>query len=188
MQLDNAIKTRKSVRRFLDKKPDWRKIIKAIDLARFAPRAGNIFPHKFILIKDRKKIKELEYACQQSFVGSVYYIVAVVSDDSKLKRSFGERGERYARQQAGAVIENFLLALNEQGLATCWVGHFYDDEVRRILEIPDDCIVEALFPIGKETKIKTAERMKPELENIIYFDFWKNKYMEPKTRINIESA
>ena len=39
MQLKDEIQKRKSVREFSSKKPDWRKIIHAIDYARFAPMA-----------------------------------------------------------------------------------------------------------------------------------------------------
>lgn len=191
MQLANAIKTRKSVRRFLDKKPDWRKIIRAIDMARFAPAAGNQFASKFILIKDKNKINELAEAAQQGFIRQAHFVVAVVSDDSKLKRSYDKRGEKYTRQQAGAAIENFLLALNDLGLATCWVGAFVDSQVKRILEIPAELTVEAIFPIGKETKailVPHKQKTKPDLENILYFDKWKNKYMKPLAMVRTKNA
>ena len=48
MDLDKAIKSRKSVRHFADKKPNWRDIIECIDAARFAPMAGNLFPLKYM--------------------------------------------------------------------------------------------------------------------------------------------
>jgi len=188
MQLKDAIKQRKSVRRFLDKKPDWRKIIRVIDAVRFAPMAGNLFSLKIILVKDEEKIKKLAEASQQSFVSQAKYVVVFVSNDERVKRSYGERGEKYARQQAGAAIENFLLALHEQGLATCWVGAFADEQVRRVLAIPDEMTVEAIFPVGFETKIKTPQKPKKDLEDILYFDEFKNKYMKPKTRTSLVAS
>ena len=187
MDIDRAIKTRKSIRKFFDKKPNWRKVIRAIDLARFAPAAGNQRVLKFIFVRDEGKIEKLADACQQKFVDAPYIVVAV-SEDTKLKKSYEERGEKYGRQQAGAAIENFLLGLNKEGLATCWVGHFDDVQVKRVLDIPDDAVVEALFPIGKETKSMSQriERKKPELENMLYFDKWKNKLMEPETVVSKE--
>ena len=186
MQLKDAIKKRKSVKKFFSGKVNWRDILKAIDAARYAPCAGNQFCCRFILVKDKEKIKKLSEACQQDFVADADYVVVVASDDSRLKVSFSERGEKYARQQAGAAIENFLLALTELGLVTCWTGHFDDNGIKQILSMPDEIVVEALFPIGKETKIKTTEKIKTELEDIIYFDKWKNKYMEPKSRVSME--
>ena len=185
MQLEKAIKTRKSVRRFGSGKPDWRKIIRAIDAGRFAPMAGNLFSLKFILVKDGEKIKELEEASQQDFISGAPYVLVVVSDDAKVKRSYDSRGLRYARQQAGAAIENILLALNSLGLVTCWVGAFVDAQVKRTLEIPAGFKVEALFPIGKGTKVQTKDKDKPELENVLFFDKWDNKHFEPRTRVSM---
>lgn len=183
------IKKRKSVRRYMDKKPDWRKIIRAIDAARFAPSAGGQFALKFILVSDEKKISELAKASQQNYVGTAKAVVVAVSDDSKLVRSYGDRGVRYASSQAGAAIQNFLLVLTEQGLVTSWVGHFYDNQVKSALSIPDDMTVEAIFPIGKETKVKGSERRaKPDLDNVLYFDKWKNKTMTPKGKISVEGV
>ncbi len=187
MQLKDAIKKRKSVRRFLDKKPDWRKILQAIDMARFAPLAGSQTSWKFILIDDKDKIDEIAEASQQDFVGKVSYIVAVVSDDTKLVRSYDEAGIKFGRQQAGAAIQNFLLALTELGLSTCWVGWFSEAQIKRVLRVPESCVVEAIFPVGLETKIKTPEKNRYDLDDVVYFNKWGNPRMEGKTRVSIES-
>jgi nitroreductase len=184
MQLKDAIESRKSVKRFHHKKPNWRKIIRAIDAARFAPSAGNKFVTRFILVSDEKKLAELAAASQQSFVGEAKYIVVVVSDEANLVRSYGEDGVRYSAQQAGAAIENFLLALTEQKLATTWIGHFYKEQVRRTLEIPEGLHIEAMFPIGVDTKIKTTSRGKMKLDQVIYFDKWKEKKMVGMTKVS----
>jgi len=42
MELDKAIKSRRSIRRYSAQKPDWRDIIECIDSMRYAPKAGNI--------------------------------------------------------------------------------------------------------------------------------------------------
>ena len=58
MELNKAIKKRRSVRKFKDKKPNWRDILECIDSVRYAPMAGNNFTLKFILVddKDRKSV------------------------------------------------------------------------------------------------------------------------------------
>ena len=187
MQLKDAIVSRKSVKRYMDKKPDWRKILRALDMARYSPAAGNNFVMRFILVDESKKIAQIATACQQEFVGTAKYLVVFVSDDSKLEKLYGERGKRYTSQQAGAAIQNFLLALTEEGISTNWVGHFYDDQVKRTLGIPEDSTIEAIFPLGLETRIKTNSKPKAPLENLIYFNKWKNKKMEPETRVTVES-
>lgn len=171
MSIDNLIKSRSSVKKFSKKKPDWRKIIEAIDMARYAPMAGNFFSLKFILVSDKEKIQKLSEASQQEFVADAQFVVVVCSALSRTLNAYEERGENYLKQQAGAGIQNFLLKLEELGLATCWVGHFVDEQIKNILKIPKDVNVEAFFPIGHESKIaKTKQKRKIELDRILYFE------------------
>ena len=186
MNLKKAIQTRKSIRRYSDKKPDWRKIIQALDSCRFAPMAGNMFTIRFILVQDPEKIEKIKQACQQDFVGQAQYIVVFASDNEKMKKQYADRGETFARQQAGATIENFLLTLNEKGLETCWTGYFSQSQIKKILEIPSNQKVEALFPIGLKTKVTTKPKPKPDLDPLIFFDKWGNRTMKPLGRIRQE--
>ena len=73
-------------------------------------------------------------------------------------------------------------------MATTWVGYFYDEQVKDILSIPEDLSVEGIFPIGKETKVKTSEKPKTDLENLLYFNKWKNKKMTPHTKVSFEGT
>ncbi len=75
----------------------------------------------------------------------------------------------------------------DQKLVTTWVGHFYEEQVRRTLSIPEGLHIEALFPIGIETKIKTKEKRKMNLDHILYFDKWKNYKMEPMIKVSKDS-
>jgi len=177
MQLKDAVEGRKSVKRFSQKKPDWKKIIRAIDYVRFAPTAGNRPVTKFILVDDEKSIEKLAEASQQEFVGTAQYVVVAVSDDTTLIRDYGEKGERYCAQQAGAAIQNLLLALTEQKLATTWVGHFYEDKVKSTLRIPENLKVEAMFPIGLDTKVPSKDARRIKLDFILYFNQWGSKTM-----------
>jgi len=179
MKLKDALEGRRSVRRFHHKKPDWRKILRALDAVRFISTARNHFVTKFILVSEERKLKELAAASQQKFVEGAKYIVVAVSDDSDMVKDFGEKGVRYTAQQAGAAIQNFLLALTEQKLVTTWVGHFYEEQVRRTLLIPEGLKIEAMFPIGTETKVKTIPKPKIKLEHVVYFEKWGNDIMIP---------
>ena len=55
-----------------------------------------------------------------------------------LARVYDERALKSLPQQAGAAIENFLLKITDLGLSTCWTGAFSDEQVKRILQIPED--------------------------------------------------
>ncbi len=184
MDLDKAIQSRKSVRKFKDKKPDWRDILEAIDAARHAPTSGNNFTMKFILVDEKEKIKKIAEACQQNFIVKSHYVVVVYSNYSRLTNSFGEKGETYGRQQAGAAIQNFLLKLHEKGLSTCWIGHFTEDQIKKELRIPANMTLEAVFPIGYGNESAKPKR-KVELGNILFFNKHDASKMNKVKSVNI---
>ena len=178
MELDKTIRSRKSVKKFSKKNPDWRKIIEAIDSARYSPMAGNIFSLRFILVSDKEKIQQLSKASEQEFVADAQYAVVVCSDPSRTLNAYEERSENYLKQQAGAGIQNFLLKLEDLGLAACWIGHFTDEKIKNILKIPKEINVEAFFPIGYESNIeKTKQKRKIELDRILHFEEYGKRRM-----------
>lgn len=183
MGLDNIIQSRRSIRAYKTKSPDWRNIIEAIDTMRYAPMAGGMFTLKIILVSDEEKIAKLQKASQQDFVGTAKYVVVVCSKKNRTIKAYAKKGETYVRQQAGAAMQNFLLKLTEYKLATCWVGHFVESSVKTTLKIPDDVDVEALFPIGFAAK-KPHTREKVDLDNCLYFDEYENKQMKEYKKIN----
>ena len=185
MNVDKAIQTRKSVKRFSEKKPDFRDIIEAIDAARFSPMAGNSYSLRFVLIDDVQIIQKLAEASQQDFVANAKYVVVACTDVAKTLNAYEDRGKRYLRQQAGAGMQNFLLKLNERGLATTWVGHFVDYLVKEAVGIPENIQIEALFPIGYERSrpVSTSKR-KITLDRIIFFNKYNKKFMTKTKSIN----
>ena len=184
MELSKAIKSRTSVRKFKSKKPDWRDILECIDSIKYSPMAGSIFTIKAILVKDQEKIQKLSEASQQPFIANAQYLVAICSNPSRTANAYGKRGETYCRQQAGAAIQTLLLRLVEKGLATCWVGHFVDEQVKSILGIPKDINVEALLPIGYALDKTRTRKAKTELDNFLFFDKYGNKKMNKVRRID----
>jgi len=184
MELNKTIQSRKSIKKFKSKKPDWRDIIECIDSARYAPMAGKNFSLNFILIDDKEKIRKISEATQQSFVGTAHYIVVVCSNPSRTINAYEEKGEKFIRQQAGAGIQNFLLKIQEVGLATCWIGYFVEEIIKRELKIPKEVNVEALFPIGYEFE-KTKAKPKIDIDRILYFNKYGNKKMKTPKKLEV---
>jgi len=184
MDLDKAIQSRKSVRKFKDKKPDWRDIIECIDAVRYAPMAGNNFTLKFILVDDKEKIQKITDAAQQPFISQAKYVVVVCSNTSRPVNAYGKKGEIFCRQQAGAAIQNFLLKIQEAGLSTCWIGYFVENQIKRELKIPDNIQIEAVFPIGHEFEKQRTKR-KIDIDRILYFNKYGNKKMKNPKKLEV---
>jgi nitroreductase len=179
MELDEAIKQRHSVRRYSTKKPNYEQLAEILEAANSAPLAGNIPTIKFIVVTDTEKIKKIANACQQDHIEKVDMLIVVCSDNTQILRSYGKRGEKYSRQQAGAVIENALLKITDLGLASCWTGAFADEMIRNVLTIPDNIEVEAVLPIGYEMPKASKQRKKRDLDWVLFFNKWKEKRLKP---------
>ena len=186
MELNKAIKLRASVRKFSSKKPNWRNIIEAINIARYIPTAGKNYALKFILVYDRDNIKKIAKACQQDFISSAHYVVVVCSSPERLANAYGkESGEVYTRQEAGAGIQNFLLSLEQEGLSTCWVGYFVEEQIKNTLKIPKNVNVEAVLPIGYQYDKKRVKKEPIDLDRILYFEKYGNAKMQEKESIDV---
>ncbi len=189
MQLEDAIKKRKSVRNFAVKKADWRKILQAVEYACYAPMAGNQYSLKYILVSDKNQVNTIGEACQQKFVGKSDYLLVVISDRNKVKKLYDYYEKGFGAQQAGAAIQNILLGLTERGLAACWVGFFEENIVKRVLGVSDSLTIEAVIPIGIENKsTETKPKLKPILSAMIYFDNWGKKYMGEDTKQKYDAS
>lgn len=172
MEVDKAIKERYSVRNYSSKSVKLVDVVTIINAGRFAPAAGNISTIRFIIVDNKEKKKKLaDAALGQQFIAAAQYVVVVCSDLKQMIRVYGDRGFIYARQQAGAAIQNMLLKAIDLGLASCWTGAFDDDVVKKILKIPKEVNVEVLLPIGYPTGDKVI-RKKPDLEKITFLNSW----------------
>ncbi len=184
MDLQEAIKKRKSTKRFSGKKVNLKKIIRALESVRFSPCAGNLFNMKFIIVENEGTIEKIATATQQSFVKNSGAIIAVVSDREKVKKMYDYNDKGFGAQQAGAAIQTILLNLTEQKIASCWVGFFDDSLIKEALGVGNQT-VEAVIALGEPTKNKAEkqEKTKPDFENIVFFEKYGKKSSEPQTRI-----
>ena len=172
MELTEAIKRRRSVRRFKSDPIDDKIIKKIIELGNLAPSAGNLQPRDFIVVKD----KEVRFALAQAALNQTFVydapVVIVVCANFDRTASYGSRGkELYCIQDSAAATENMLLAIVDFGLASCWVGAFNEKKVSQVLNLPAHVRPVALLPIGyPQEEIKSTYRI--NLEELIHYNRW----------------
>lgn len=189
MDVVECIKTRRSVRKFLDVPVEWDKVGTIVDAARNAPNAGNLQNWKFIIVVKEDTRKGLAEACLQQFwmAKAPVHIIAC-AEPEKGKRFYGIRGERlYSVQNCAAAVENMLLTAHSLGLGACWIGAFDEEHVKRILGIPDNVRPQAVVPIGYPAE-KVPAPMQFQLENIVFVENWGNKVKDMDAVLGYTSA
>ncbi len=88
---------------------------------------------------------------RQNFVSFIARapLVVVACADLRIAARYKERGtDLYCIQDTAASIQNLLLAAQDLGLGTCWVGAFKEEEVKKILQMPDYLRPVVLVPVG----------------------------------------
>jgi nitroreductase len=171
MDFEKVVFKRKSVREFKRKKPSWKDLLDAIDIANQGPFANNDNHLKFLIIEEESAINEIAKFCEQTWIKNSRLLVLVLSDDSNLENVFGERGRVYSRQQSGAAIHTLQLALTDRGIDSCWVGAYSDELLKTKLRIPQHIQIEAILPIGYEQG-KSKKPSKKSLERCLFWEEW----------------
>jgi nitroreductase len=143
-----AIKGRRSIRRY---KPDAipnELVEKILDAARWAPTGGNIQPWKFIVISDRKLL-DLIKKVSPGYLEEAPFAVLVCSDREKEFKIGGVLGRDYLSvADCSMAVENMCLAAYALGLGTCVVKSFSHTAIKEILEIPEGIEPELLVIVG----------------------------------------
>ncbi|MBN2422680.1 nitroreductase family protein [Candidatus Woesearchaeota archaeon] len=148
MELFEAIKTRKSIRKFKDKPVEKEKIIKIIEAATLAPNSENKQPWKFVVVQDKDKKKEI---AKISILGGIKRYTSIKDElNEKFKAMEDENRKKlldrfvsgelfhfllecpvqvvvladnniiYAVHSCSAAIQNLSLAAHALGLGSCW--------------------------------------------------------------------
>lgn len=174
MDVKEAIINRRSVRNYQPDKPVPNEVIaKILDTAKFAPSSSNLQNWKVILVSDTDKKLELATAAlKQKWITTAPLLLVVCNDLADVKRLFKDKGgSLYSIQNVSAFIQNILLLAHSLDLATCWVGAFDSEAVKRVLKIPDGIEPEAIIPLGYPAeKVDTPPRKK--VDQFTFFETW----------------
>jgi len=165
-----AIKTRRSVRAYKHEPVPDEVLRRILEATRFAPSAGNRQPWKFVIVRDASRRQQLATAADsQYFVGQAPVIIIAVALDPERVMSCGVPS--YAVDLAIA-IDHLTLAAASEGLGTCWIGAFSQDEVRRILDIPKNYKVVTVLPLGYPADSPRPKFRKP-IEEVVFYESFK---------------
>lgn len=134
---------------------------------RAAPSAGATYPLEVYLVQrtgffrylpqehrlvklgsEDLRIPLAEAAHGQSCVRTAPLDIIVTAVYARTARAYGERGVRYVQMEAGHVAQNIHLQAVSCGLSSVPVGAFQDDEVKKILGLPEEEEPLYIIPVG----------------------------------------
>jgi nitroreductase len=170
MEIFDAVKTRKSVRAYLDKPVEEEKLRQVLEAARMAPSANNKQEWRFVIVRDKSTREKIAQAAgRQTFVGQAPVIIAAGAETDEHVMACGQLCYPI---DVAIALDHITLQATELGLGTCWIGHFDADEVKSILGIPAEIKMVALMPLGYPVHPEAIKKSRLAFDQIVKFDRW----------------
>lgn len=184
METLEAIRTRRSVRKFLDRPVEPEKLQAVLEAARMAPSWANMQCWRFVVVRDpraRARIGELSFVegyfaplgykanpAQKALAQAPVVIVACADP----ARSGELRDARYYMTDLGIAAQNLMLAAHDVGLGTVFVGVFDESALAELLGIPAGIRIVGLFPLGYPQDAGKAGPPRKALDEIVFHGKW----------------
>ncbi|MBU2495845.1 MAG: nitroreductase family protein [Candidatus Omnitrophica bacterium] len=167
MNVYETIRARRSVRAYRDKPVPPEVLTRILEAARMAPSGNNRQPWKFVVVTDIETRKKLADAANgQGFVAGAPVVIAAVGLDPGRVMSCGIPGDPV---DVAIAIDHITLAAVEEGLGTCWIGAFSQENVCRLLQIPAAFKVVELLTLGYPADSPRPKSRK-SLKEIVCYD------------------
>jgi len=144
MDVYEAINKRYSVRLYRDQPIEEDKLRRVLDAGRLSPSARNRQERKFIVVRDGECRKALAKASQQPWMAQARAIIATVG----LTDHVMSCGVPADPGDCAIAVDHMVLAAVAEGLGSWWVGHFDQDQCRKLLGVPDGATIIELLTLG----------------------------------------
>ena len=165
-----AIKSRKSVRNFLDKKVEKEIVTSILEMARIAPSFFNCQDWRFVVVQDKQtKRKLVNDAKSPSFVAKSP--IVIVGCGKPIEPVTSSDNSSYIIDTTIA-LDHVTLAAVQFGLGSCWINIFDEKKVKEILDIPEEIRVIALISLGYPKDVSVSEKKRKHLTQLIKFEKW----------------
>ena len=137
---------RYSVRAFRPDAVEDEKITAMLHAARLAPTACNNQPQKIYVVKNEELRAKLAKVTPCTYGAPVIFVVCF--DETVSAKGKVVPGYDFGYTDAAIVCTHLMFEAHEQGLGSCWVGWFAEDDVKQALSLPENIRVADLLPVG----------------------------------------
>ncbi len=162
MDMLEAIRERRSVRKFRQDPVERELLDQLVDSGRLAPTAMGKEPWEFVVVtEDDMRARIAGTTDYGKFIAEAPACIAVFCKDTK-----------YYLEDGCAATENILLAATALGLGACWVAgdkKGYADKVRQMLGVPEGYRLVSLLPVGHPAD-RPARKQKRPLEEVLHWE------------------
>lgn len=150
MTVQEAIQARRTIRKFKQTPISSEQLKTYIDAARIAPSGGNLQPLKYIGVNSQEKVDALfpllkwagylapDYNPKPGERPMAYVVVCLDNNIQQIR----------VDMDAGAAIENLILAAWEDGVGSCWIASVERAGLRQLLDVPEHLSISCVVALG----------------------------------------
>jgi nitroreductase len=166
MELQEAIRGRRSIRNYYDKPVDDETVRKIIEAGTWAPSACNCQAWRFIVINDHNILQKLYKLGSATFVKDAHQAILVVCNNQSDNLEY-----RDYIQNGAAAVQNMSLMAYSLGVATCWVNNLPNKGVLRWeFDIPHYYDPIAMLTLGYPLRDAVDRPRKNKLDDLISYN------------------
>lgn len=158
-----AIRTRRSVRRYRPGPVSRETLELIVDCGRLAPSANNVQSWEFVVVTEPARLERVAaIATYGRFIRDAAACIVICADPAN----------RSLYLDGAAAAQNMLLAIHALGLASCWVQGFekdYNAPLAELLGIPATHKLVALLPVA-HAEGPTATPKKRALAEVLHWE------------------
>ena len=169
MDFDEVINKRYSVRGYLDKEVEKEKLDYVLKAATIAPTGVNAQPFKVYVIDTKKYKDELSkiYGAKW-FVEAPIVLCVVAIKNEAWTRPWDQKN--IADIDATIVMDHIILAAQDVGLGTCYIGAFKKYEAHKFLNLKENEEAVLFTPLGYGNAEPRDTPRKELDEFVVYID------------------
>jgi len=165
MSLIDTLLSRRSIRRFEDKEIPGDVLDKILEAGRQSPSAANRQPYHFIVLTDAEIKKKLSGGLFNRFIQNSQATIVGCANTGAILTG------KWSIVDTTIALQNMVIAAWALGIGSCWIGDFKEEEVKRLLGIPNGWKAVALIAFGYPAEHPEQKNKKPIDEIASYNKF-----------------
>jgi len=155
MELDEAIKNRRSIRKYKPDPVSDELINQIVEAGQWAPSGKDRQLVEFIVVREASARKELSQIFPRGpFLAQAPVNIVIICDRFKT---------RWAVQDGCIAAQNMLLKIHELGLGSCWLGPKDEERARKFLNIKENYEIITCLAVGYPAETPTKTRNQPKV-------------------------
>ena len=145
MEFNDVLNRRCSCRSFAARRIEQEKVDRILEAGRIAPTAVNTQPVQLWAVSRPETLEAIKGVTRSNYGAPLLLIVGCRPADAWVRRYDGKNS---AEVDAAIVATYLMLAAENEGLATLWVGSFAPAQLRAILPDAEDYELVAMINVG----------------------------------------